>query len=66
MLEIARLGDGLDPSVGLEVADHDVTPGLGLRLGLLEHAVGLAHAGGHPEEDLVAAAARVGAGDRVA
>ena len=58
LLEVARLGERLDPAVGLEVADHDVAAGLGLGLGLLEHPVGLADAGGHPEEDLVAAAAR--------
>ena len=55
-LEAIGLGDRLGAVVRLEVADHDVAAGLGLGLALLEHAVGLADAGRHPEEDLVAAA----------
>ena len=37
---------------------HTNAPGLGLRLGLREHPVGLADAGGHAEEDAVAAGHR--------
>src|SRR3954447_26802768 len=55
-LEALGLGDRLAAPVRLEGADDDVAPGLGLRLPLLQHAVGLADAGGHAEEDLVAAA----------
>ena len=52
-LEALGLGRRLGAAVGLEVADHDVAPALGLGLALLEHPVGLADAGGHAEEDLV-------------
>jgi hypothetical protein len=43
--------------VGLEVADHHVAARLGLRLALLQHPVGLADAGGHPQEYAVLPAA---------
>ena len=52
-LEPFGLGNGLQAAVRLEVTDHDVTPVLGLRLALAQHLVGLADAGGHPQEDLV-------------
>ena len=54
-LEPLRERRGLGPVVRLEVADHDV-PAFGLRLpALLQHPVGLAYAGGHAEQDPVAA-----------
>ncbi len=49
----------LGATVGLQIADHDIAAGLRLGMPLLQHPVGLAHAGGHPEEDLVTAAARL-------
>ena len=58
LLEPGQLPLGLGPPVGLDQADDDVAPGLGLRLGLREHPVGLADAGGHAEEDAVAAGHR--------
>ena len=59
-LEPLGLGDRLRPAVLLEVADDHVAARLGLGLALLEHAVGLADAGRHAEEDLEAAALAVG------
>ena len=56
--ELETLGErgGLGPVVRLEIADHDVAP-LGVRLpALLQHPIGLADAGGHAEQDAVAAA----------
>jgi hypothetical protein len=52
-LEPLSLGEGVHAPVRLYVADDDVTSVLGLRLALAQHLVGLADAGGHPEEDLV-------------
>src|SRR5690242_16624830 len=44
--------------MGFQVADHDVAPRFCLGVCFLQHAVGLAHPRGHPEEDLVMAADR--------
>ena len=46
-LEPLGLRRGLRAAVRLEHADHDVAPGLGLGLALLQHAVRLADAGRH-------------------
>jgi hypothetical protein len=51
---------GLRPPVRLHEADDDVAAGFRLRLALLQHPVRLADARGHAEEDLVAAALRIG------
>jgi hypothetical protein len=48
-----RLRLGLRTAVRLQVADHDVTSGLELRPPVLEHAIRLADARGHAQEDLV-------------
>ena len=53
-LEALCLRDRLRAAVRLEVADHDVAAVVGLGGALLEHAVGLAHARGHADEDLQA------------
>ena len=45
----------LRPAVRLEHADDDVAPVLGRRATLLQHAVRLADAGRHAQEDLAAA-----------
>ena len=55
LLQALRHRRGLVAAVGLEDADDDVASGLGLGLALLQHAVGLADARRHAEEDLVAA-----------
>ena len=53
-LESVRETHRVGSRVWLEVADHDVYV-IGLRLeSLLEHAIGLADAGGHSEKDPVA------------
>src|SRR3954447_11906978 len=49
--------DRLRPVVRLEISDHHIPPGLRGRAPPLQHAVVLADAGAHPEEDLVTAAA---------
>ncbi len=51
-LETLGLGERVRSAVGLEVADHDVATGVGLRRALLQHAVGLADPRGHADEDL--------------
>ena len=51
---------GFSATVRLEQADHDVAAHLLLDMTLVQHAVGLADAGGHPEEDLQATPALIG------
>ena len=51
-LQSLGLRDGLRPPVGLEVADDNIAPVLGLGGALLQHPVGLADPRGHPDEDL--------------
>ena len=67
--EALGLGGGRGATVRLEVADHHVAPRLRLGLRLLEHAIGLADAGGHPKDrpgcPRVRAAARSGSEDVV-
>ena len=60
-LQTVRLLDGLLATVRLQISDHHVPPGLGLGSSLLKHPVGLPDAGGHPQEDLEAAAFDAGA-----
>src|SRR5258705_186784 len=47
--ELGRVG----APVGLDDADDDIAAGLGLDVGVLQHAVGLADSGRHPEVDRV-------------
>jgi hypothetical protein len=46
---------GYRPSVALDDADRDVAAEVGLGVAFVQHAVGLAGAGGHAEEGLVTA-----------
>ena len=54
----SRLRDRLGATMGLEIADRDVAPVVGFGRALLQHAVGLAHPGGHADEDLQVSAVR--------
>ena len=58
-LQTLGLGDGLLAAVRLEVADDDVDALLPQLLRLVEHPVGLAHAGGIAQVDFELASARV-------
>ena len=55
--EAFDLSDGIGAAVGFEVADDDVVAGAAQRLGLDEHPVSLADAGGVSEKDLQPAGA---------
>ena len=56
LLQLADLGDGLRPAVGLDEADHHVDALPPQAVAFLEHVVGLADAGGKAEVDLQPAA----------
>ena len=56
LFQLADLRDGFRPAVGLHEADRHVDALLPQAVSLLEHFVGLAHAGGEAQVDLQPAA----------
>ena len=60
LFELADLGDGLRPAVGLDETDHHVDALPPQPVALLQHVVGLADPGGEAEVDLQPARAAAG------